>query len=92
MTYDASGNLTSNGTRTLEWDGPDRLTAVTTGTHCTEFTYDGLSGRARIVEKENGTTVRDAWLVWEHADLIEERLSIGEISRIYNPSAWPSSV
>ena len=32
----------------------NRLTAVNKGTHRTEFGYDGLDRRMRIVEKENG--------------------------------------
>ena len=34
---DANGNLTFDGTRTLEWDARDQLVAVTVGTHRTEF-------------------------------------------------------
>ncbi len=51
--YDANGNLTANIGRTYEWDAANRLTAINypaTGTR-TEFTYDGLSRRVRIVEK-----------------------------------------
>ncbi len=37
-----------------EWDAEDRLTAVTLGALRSEFGYDGLSRRCRIVEKSNG--------------------------------------
>jgi YD repeat-containing protein len=45
FTYDANGNLTSDGTRTLEWDARNQLVAVEVGTHRSEFTYDGLQRR-----------------------------------------------
>jgi RHS repeat-associated protein len=83
FTYDANGNMTSDGTRTFEWDAENRLVAVTVGTHRTEFTYDGLSRRTRIVEKDNGATVRDANLFWDRTEIIEERLTTGEITRFF---------
>src|SRR5207247_10202840 len=33
LVYDPNGNLTSDGTRTFEWNPLNRLTAVTSGTH-----------------------------------------------------------
>ena len=60
LIYDANGNLTNDGSkRTFEWDAANRLIAVNyTGTNNrTEFTYDGLSRMAKIVEKQ-GTTVK----------------------------------
>ena len=54
LVYDANGNLTSDGTRTFEWDPLNRLTAVTLGAYRSEFTYNGLSQRIKIVEKDNG--------------------------------------
>jgi YD repeat-containing protein len=52
FTYDANGNVTSDGTRTFEWDARNQLVAVNVGTHRSEFTYDGEQHRVRIVEKE----------------------------------------
>src|SRR5262249_14899082 len=69
--------------RTLEWDADDRLVAITTGTHRTEFTYDGRDRRARMVDKDNGVIVRDAHLIWDGPDLVEERLSTGTINRFF---------
>ncbi|MEQ1910052.1 MAG: hypothetical protein ABMA15_14595 [Vicinamibacterales bacterium] len=85
FTYDDTGNLTSDGTRTFEWDAENRLVAVTTGTHRSEFSYDGLDRRVRIVEKTSGTTTRDARLFWVGTTIIEERLSTGEINRYPPP-------
>ena len=64
LVYDANGNLTSDGTRTFEWDPMNRLTAVTTGTHRSEFTYNGLSQRVKIVEKDNGNVTSTKQFVW----------------------------
>lgn len=80
---DANGNLTSDGTRTFEWDAVNRFVAVNDGTKRSEFSYDGLSRRTRIVEKENGATVRDAALFWDGTGIVEERLSTGEVNRFF---------
>ena len=61
LTYDLNGNLLTSVTGTTmdayDWDGADQLVAIThrtsgqvIGTR-TEFTYDGLGRRVRIVEK-----------------------------------------
>ena len=83
-TYDANGNLITDGNRSFEWDAENRLVAVNVGTHRSEFTYDGLDRRVHIVEKESGATVRDAQLFWAVAEIIEERLSGGEVNRFFS--------
>jgi hypothetical protein len=55
---DANGNLTSDGTRTFEWDARNQVMAVNVWTHRTEFTYDREQRRVRVVEKENGVANR----------------------------------
>jgi hypothetical protein len=40
------------------------LTAITSGTHRSEFTYNGLSQRVKIVEKENGNVTSTKQFVW----------------------------
>lgn len=64
FTYDANGNLTSDGTRTFEWDVRNQLVAVNVGTHRSEFAYDGRQQRVRITEKDNTLTVSDTRFVW----------------------------
>lgn len=74
--YDDNGNMTDNGaTQTYEWDAANRLVAINyTGTLLkTEFTYDGLSRRVKIVEKDNGTTTSTKQFVWEGFSIAEER-------------------
>jgi RHS repeat-associated protein len=77
LTYDANGNLTGDGTRTYEWDGLDRLTAVNQGTSRSEFSYDGLGHRVRIVEKTSGTVTTDRRFLWCGNAICEERDASG---------------
>ncbi len=51
--YDNNGNYTSDPWATYEWDAANRLTAITYNANGdrTEFTYDGLGRRVKIVEK-----------------------------------------
>jgi RHS repeat-associated protein len=77
LTYDANGSLISDGTRTFEWDGANRLTAINQGTHRSEFAYDGWSHRVRIVEKNNGVVTSDRRLLWCGTTICEERDSSG---------------
>jgi RHS repeat-associated protein len=58
-TYDNNGNLTADPFRTYEWDAANRLTAINYSTlgGRTEFTYDGLGRRVKIVEKNPGMTM-----------------------------------
>ncbi len=90
LTYDPSGNLVSRSgggsSTTYEWDVVNRLKAITSGTHRTEFTYDGLNRRVRIVEKENGTVASDKRLVWDGMQIAEERDSAGTtVTKRYYP-------
>jgi len=77
LTYDLAGNLTSDGARTYEWDGASRLVAVTQGAHRSEFTYDGVGRRVRVVEKDNSIVTSDRRYVWCDASICEERDAAG---------------
>jgi RHS repeat-associated protein len=77
FTYDANGNMTSDGTRSFEWDARNQLVAVDSGTHRTEFHYNGSQRRVQIVEKENGVVQTDARFVWCGGRLCERRESGG---------------
>ena len=83
LTYDANGNLTSDGTRTFMWDAANRLLAVTVGAKTSEFTYNGANRRVRALEKDSGVTTRDAQLIWDGLEIAEERLSAGELNRFF---------
>jgi RHS repeat-associated protein len=77
FTYDANGNLTSDGTRTFEWDAGNQLVAVNVLTHRSEFTYDGEQHRVRIMERENGAVQTDTRVLWCGRDICEERSADG---------------
>jgi RHS repeat-associated protein len=77
FTYDANGNLTSDGTRTFEWDARNQLVAVNAGTLRSEFFYDGKQRRVRIVGKESGVVQSDARMLWCGAEICEERSADG---------------
>ena len=81
FTYDADGSVLGDGARTLEWDAEDRLTAVSTGTHRSEFTYDGMSRRTRIVEKESGIVMNDKRLIWCGSSICEERDAVAGLTK-----------
>jgi RHS repeat-associated protein len=83
LVYDANGSLTSDGTRTFEWDPLNRLTAVTSGAHRSELSYNGLSQRVKIVEKDNGTVTSTKNLVWVGAEICEERDASYAVTKRY---------
>lgn len=87
LVYDQNGNLTSDGTRTFEWDPLNRLTAVNSGTNRSEFTYNGLSQRVTIVEKDNGNVASTKQLVWCPGDAqpCEERDASDNVTKRYYP-------
>jgi RHS repeat-associated protein len=58
-TYDLNGNLTADPGRTFTWDAANRLIAIdypAIGSR-SEFTYDGLNRRVKMVEKNPGLSV-----------------------------------
>ena len=77
LTYDANGNLTSDGTRTFEWNARNQLITINWGAERSELTYDGLGRRVRVVEKTNSATVTDTHLVWCGEEICEERAADG---------------
>ena len=76
-TYDANGNLTSDGTKTYTWDAENRLVSVLQGgATLASFVYDG-TGR-RIQKTAGGVTHS---YIYDGPDVIEERLSTGPVYR-----------
>lgn len=71
--HDLDGNMTSDGTRTFEWDANNRLRRVLQGaTELARFKYDA---RGRRVQKVAAGVTRD--YVYDGAELAEERASNG---------------
>jgi RHS repeat-associated protein len=63
--------------RSNEWDGLNRLTAVNAGNTRTEFAYDGLSRLAYIRELQNGSETSFRRFVWSGSHICEERDATG---------------
>ena len=72
MTLDTLGDLSlevgAAGTIIYEWDLLNRLTAIISGTHRSEFRYNGLSQRVKIVEKDDGAVTSTKQFVWIPGD------------------------
>jgi len=79
LTYDANGNLVSDGTKTYEWDALDQLVAVNQGALRSEFTYDGEGRRVRVVDKDSGTVTSDKRFLWCGLELCEQRDASGSV-------------
>ena len=82
VTYNALNQIMASGTDpvndiTYDWDAVHRLIAVTQGNHRSEFSYDGLDRRVRIVEKTNGVVVADNYFLWCGTELCEMRDATG---------------
>jgi len=79
-------NQLADSTTTLrnvryEWDAENRLTAINLGMNRSEFAYDGLGRRIRIVEKTNGIVASSNYFLWCGAMLCEERDATGASAR-----------
>jgi RHS repeat-associated protein len=83
LVYDANGNLTSDGTRTFEWDPLNRLAAVASGTLRSEFVYNGVGQRVTIVEKDNGTVTSTKNLISVGPEICEERDASNSVTKRY---------
>lgn len=70
LTITQPSNLPS---RSYEWDAAGRLAAFVQGTHRSEFSYDAVGQRSRIVEKENSVVTADRRFVYIGMELAEER-------------------
>jgi len=84
-TYDANGNVLSDGVRSYTWDAENRLLSITeisTG-HVSSFTYDGLGRRVAISETSGGTTAVTGYL-W-CGDTICSAYSGGITTDLYQP-------
>jgi RHS repeat-associated protein len=73
FTYDANGNVTSDGTRTFEWNAANQMVATTFGNHRTEFSFDAQGLRVRRTDRLNGFVTADRQHVWCELELCEER-------------------
>jgi RHS repeat-associated protein len=81
-TYDILGNMTNNGAgQTYEWDAKNEITAINYSGAAiennitrSEFSYDGLRRRVKIIEKNaSGTILSVKQHVWIIDTIAEER-------------------
>jgi RHS repeat-associated protein len=85
-TYNALNQISiyasrSGASRTNEWDGIDRLTAVNAGNQRTEFTYDGLGRLAGIRLLTNGIQASLRQFVWCDNKICQERDVTGAVTK-----------
>jgi RHS repeat-associated protein len=74
LSHDLAGNLTDDGEgKTFEWDAANRLRAINYGSQRSEFTYDGLNRRVKIVEKTGSTVTSTKNFVWVGNRIAQER-------------------
>jgi RHS repeat-associated protein len=86
-TYDADGNLLSDGTRDYSWDAENRLVGMTYPAHsgqATAFAYDGLGRRVTITDTPagGGSPVATSY-VWCGAKPCQARNSSNVVTREY---------
>ena len=81
LSYDANGNMTSDGTNSFSWDAENRLVKITypgSGQTST-FSYDALGRNVNIVEA--GSTSGTKQFVWCAARRCEERDNSGSLTK-----------
>jgi RHS repeat-associated protein len=83
FTYDANGNMTSDGTRTYEWDAENRLSAVKEGAAALgSYTYDA-NGARRSKSTPTGVTT----YVHDGSAIVEERGEVGNVTTHFHAPA-----
>jgi RHS repeat-associated protein len=87
LTFDANGNLTSDGLRNYTWDAENRLVGITypgSSGKATTFSYDGLNRRTAIASTPTGggSTVTTPY-VWCGARICQARNASNAITREY---------
>ena len=91
FSYNALNELTASSTgpaanATHEWDAANRITAIVQGANRSEFSYDGLSRRVHIVEKQNGVVTSAKRFVWCGTGMCEEWDATGaNVTRRFYP-------
>ncbi len=71
--YDADGNLLSDGVRSYEWDRLSRLVKITWGgspVKSTEYRYNALGQRSEQIEKSGTTETARFYYLYEGKDLL----------------------
>ena len=88
LSYNPNGNETGDGSHTYEWDAANRLTAINyfSSGNRSEFTYDGMGRRVKIVEKNSsGTVTGTKDFVYVGSNIAEERNASNAVTKQYFP-------
>jgi RHS repeat-associated protein len=83
VTYDANGNMTSDGTNAYSWDAENRLIRVTypgTGNY-SDFSYDWLDGLVKIVETDTNSVTSTKQFVRSTLAMCEERNGASAVTK-----------
>jgi RHS repeat-associated protein len=90
LTYDANGNMLSDGTNTYSWDAENRLTRITYPgvNNFTDFTFDGFGRNVKIVETTAGSVTSTKQFVWcddenRPYQFCEERDGSGTLNKMF---------
>ena len=81
LTYDANGNMTSDGTNSYAWDAENRMIQIAypgSGNN-SQFTYDGSGRNVSIVETVGGSVTSTKQFVWNGRVRAEQRDSGGTL-------------
>jgi RHS repeat-associated protein len=73
LTYDANGNLTSDGTRTFQWDAVNRLVEAQVSADAWQFTYDASGRRVTGSFATGGIPSIESTYLWCGFSPCEER-------------------
>lgn len=88
LTFDANGNLLSDGQRNYRWDAENRLIAITypgqTGKQ-TAFAFDGLSRRTAITSTPSGGSATSTSYIWCGSRICQARNASNAPTRSYYP-------
>ena len=85
FTYNTNGALTSDGTRTYQYDVEQRLTKITRpGGYSTELYYNGFGELTEVQEKSGTTITRDRFYLWCEGRICEERDQTNAVTRRFS--------
>ncbi len=83
LTYDANGNMTSDGTNTYKWDAENRMIEIDYpgSGNKSEFVYDAYGRNTKIVETVSGSVADTKQFVINGGAKCEERDASGDVQK-----------
>jgi RHS repeat-associated protein len=83
LTWDANGNMTSDGTNTYKWDAENRLIQIDYPgiNNFTSFSYDGRGRNTKTVETNSGSVTSTKQFIWALKQRLEERDGTGSVTK-----------